>query len=147
MSLCAAARAISETPPPFDVGQGRIAEARPILQASEMEACLVKTRTILIAVADGVLANSLRFSLELEGFDAALCDERSLLPMKARSAPGCLVLDQDVFARMADGKELAALAELGIPIVLMVGQPTPRLLDRARAAGEGDCRPHPRPVS
>ena len=95
----------------------------------------MKTRSILIAVADGVLANSLRFSLELEGFDAALCDERSLLPMKARSAPGCLVLDQDVFARMADGEELAALAELGIPIVLMVGQPTPRLLDRARAAG------------
>ncbi|MET0688740.1 MAG: hypothetical protein ABWY38_06030 [Methyloceanibacter sp.] len=95
----------------------------------------MKTRSILIAVADGVLADSLRFSLELEGFDAALCDERSLLPMKARSAPGCLVLDQDVFARMADGEELAALAELGIPIVLMVGQPTPRLLDRARAAG------------
>jgi hypothetical protein len=33
-----------------------------------MEACLVNTRTILIAVADGVLADSLRFSLELEGF-------------------------------------------------------------------------------
>ena len=95
----------------------------------------MKTRSILIAVADGVLADSLRFSLELEGFDAALCDERSLLPMNARSAPGCLVLDQDVFARIADGEELAALAELGIPIVLMVGQPTPRLLDRARAAG------------
>ena len=95
----------------------------------------MKTRTILIAVADGVLADSLRFSLELEGFEAMLCDERSLLPMKARSAPGCLVLDQDVFARMAEGKGLAALAGLGIPIVLMVGQPTPRLLDRARAAG------------
>ena len=38
-------------------------------------------------------------------------------------------------ACMAEGNGLAALAELGIPIVLMVGQPTPRLLDRARAAG------------
>jgi FixJ family two-component response regulator len=81
------------------------------------------------------LADSLRFSLELEGFDAQLCDERSLLPVKVRSALGCLVLDQDVFARMAEGKGLVALAELGIPIVLMVGHPTPRLLARARVAG------------
>jgi FixJ family two-component response regulator len=94
---------------------------------------LVNTRTILIAVADGVLADSLRFSLELEGFEAQLCDERSLLPVKAR--PCCLVLDQDVFTRMAESKGLAALAELGIPIVLMVGHPTPRLLARARVAG------------
>jgi FixJ family two-component response regulator len=100
-----------------------------------MEACLVTTRTILIAVADGVLADSLRFSLELEGFEATLCDERSLLPMKARSQPGCLVLDQDVFAALADGNGAVTLAELGIPIVLMIGQPTPRLLERARAAG------------
>ena len=35
-------------------------------------------------------------------------------------------------ARMAEGNGLAALAELGIPIVLMVGQPTPC---DARAAG------------
>ncbi len=97
-----------------------------------MGACLVKTRTILIAVADGVLADSLRFSLELEGFEAQLCDERSLLPAKVRTQPGCLVLDQDVFARMIDGNDLA---RLGIPIVLMVGHATPRLLDRARAAG------------
>lgn len=95
----------------------------------------MKTRTILIAVADGVLADSLRFSLELEGFDAQLCDERSLLPAKVRSQPGCLVLDQDVFARMSEGKDLATLAGLGIPIVLMVSQPSPRLLARASAAG------------
>jgi FixJ family two-component response regulator len=100
-----------------------------------MEACLVTTRTILIAVADGVLADSLRFALELEGFEAMLCDERSLLPAKARSKPGCLVLDHDVFTRVADGEGLVALAELAIPSVLMVWQPTPRLLDRARAAG------------
>ena len=30
---------------------------------------LAEAATILIAVGDGVLANSLRFSLELEGFD------------------------------------------------------------------------------
>jgi AmiR/NasT family two-component response regulator len=36
---------------------------------------------------------------------------------------------------VADGEGLVALAEFAIPIVLMVWQPTPRLLDRARAAG------------
>jgi FixJ family two-component response regulator len=45
------------------------------------------------------------------------------------------VLDQDVFARMTHGKDLTALAGLGIPIVLLVGHATPRLMDRARAAG------------
>lgn len=117
-----------------DLAQGRTARRTPVCRP-RVETCLVKTRTILIAVADGVLADSLRFSLELEGFEAQLCDERSLLPVKVRSQPGCLVLDQDVFACMADGKDLSALSGLGIPIVLMVGQPSPRLLDRARAAG------------
>jgi hypothetical protein len=56
--------------------------------------------TVLIAVRDAVLADSLRFSLELEGFEAKLCDELSLLPALAASeAPGCVLLDQDVFAR------------------------------------------------
>ena len=88
--------------------------------------------TILIGVGDAVLADSLRFSLELEGFDARLCDERSLLPLAAAHKPGCLVLDQDVFAKLADGK---AISDISVPVVLMVGQRTPRLMDRARAAG------------
>jgi len=50
-----------------------------------------KAGTILIATGDGVLADSLRFSLELEGFEAKLCDELSLLPALAASeAPGCV---------------------------------------------------------
>ena len=95
-----------------------------------------EARTILIAVADGVLADSLRFSLELEGFDAQFCDESSLLPaMRGRQTPGCLVLDQDVFTRMVDGETEPVLAGIGIPVVLMVGHTTQRVLARAKAAG------------
>lgn len=95
---------------------------------------MADAETVFIAVADGVLADSLRFSLELEGFEAKLCDERSLRPiLTARPARGCLVLDQDVFARMGNGdaKDLFG----GIPVVLMVGHQTQQLLARAKAAG------------
>jgi FixJ family two-component response regulator len=90
--------------------------------------------TVLIAVADGVLADSLRFSLELEGFAVKLCDEftlsRALLADGRRS---CLVADQAVFARI-DERE-PDLAARSIPVVLMVGYKTVRLVDRAEAAG------------
>jgi hypothetical protein len=43
---------------------------------------LAEAATILIAV--GVLADSLRFSLGLEGFDVRLCDEHSLPRTMAR---------------------------------------------------------------
>ena len=93
-----------------------------------------KAGTILIATGDGVLADSLRFSLELEGFEARLCDELSLLPALATSeAPGCLLLDQDVFARMVEGEP--PLGDLGMPVVLLVGALTRRVLERASAAG------------
>ncbi|MGZ5916207.1 MAG: response regulator [Methyloceanibacter sp.] len=94
-----------------------------------------KARTILIAIGDGVLADSLRFSLELEGYTAKLCDELSLLPAVAEEAPGLLVLDQDVFTRLdgRDGSE--ALVQIGIPVVLMVGHKTQRLMQKAKAAG------------
>ncbi len=89
------------------------------------------TGTILIGVGDAVLADLLRFSLELEGLDARLCDERSLLPLAAAHKPGCLVLDQDVFTKLAG----STISDLSVPVVLMVGQKTQRLMDRARAAG------------
>jgi FixJ family two-component response regulator len=92
-------------------------------------------RIILIAVADGILADSLRFSLELEGFDVKLCDERTLLSAIAAWMPGCLVLDQEVFGRIVDARGASFVAGLSLPVVLMVGQNTPRVLDRAKAAG------------
>jgi DNA-binding NtrC family response regulator len=94
-----------------------------------------EARTILIAVGDAVLADSLRFSLELEGYTARLCDESSLLPALAKQTPGLLVLDQDVFVRLDDRAGTDALAQLRIPVVLMVGQKTKRLMEKAKAVG------------
>ena len=97
---------------------------------------MAKAATILVAVGDGVLAESLRFSLELEGFEVKLCDEHSLFrAMAANEAPGCLVLDQDVFARMVDGKDDCRFAAFGIPVVLMVGHKTERVVACAEKAG------------
>jgi len=97
---------------------------------------LAEAAIILIAVGDGVLADSLRFSLELEGFEVKLCDEHSLFhAMAADEAPGCLVLDQDVFARMADGKGNRRFAAFNIPVVLMVGHKTERVVASAEKAG------------
>ena len=93
---------------------------------------LAEAATILIAVGDGVLADSLRFSLELEGYAVKLCDEHSLPRTIGAGEPqGCLVLDQDVFARMADRRFDA----LGVPVILMVECQTGRVLARAEAAG------------
>jgi DNA-binding NtrC family response regulator len=94
-----------------------------------------KPGTILIATREGVLADSLRFSLELEGFTARLCDEISLLSaLAATEKPACLVLDQDVFDRMVEGKSEQLLAETSVPVVLLVEATTRRLLVRANAA-------------
>lgn len=97
---------------------------------------MAQAETILIAVNDGVLADSLRFSLELEGFETRLCDEQSLLPaMRATEAEGCLVLDQDVFTRVTEADDGHDLGTRGMPVVLMVSHSTKRVLARAEAAG------------
>ncbi len=97
---------------------------------------VAQAETILIAVSDGVLADSLRFSLELEGYETRFCDEHSLLP--AMNAPcvrgACLVLDQDVFSRVEEEAAELFVAR-GMPIILMVSQSTKRVLAKAEAAG------------
>lgn len=91
--------------------------------------------TVLIAVGDAVLADSLRFSLELEGYAARLCDEHCLRPaIMTSQGAGYLMLDH-VFTRLATADGRRALARIGIPVVLMVGNKTQRLLDRAKAVG------------
>jgi len=98
---------------------------------------VAQAETILIAVSDGVLADSLRFSLELEGFETRFCDEHSLLPVM--SAPclngACLVIDQDVFSRVLGSGKSGRFAEEGMPVILMVSQPTQSVLASAAAAG------------
>lgn len=94
------------------------------------------TATILIAVGDGVLADSLRFSLELEGFDVRLCEEHSLLrAIGEAEPPRCLVIDHDVFKRIVDGQVERDFAGIGFPVILMAGHNTARVIARARQAG------------
>jgi FixJ family two-component response regulator len=104
------------------------------LRSTEID--LAQAGTVLIAVGDGVLADSLRFSLELEGFETRFCDEYSWLSaVSAPEARGCLVLDQDVFARMVDGEGEGVFSASSLPVVLMVSHTTQRVLARAEAAG------------
>jgi FixJ family two-component response regulator len=87
--------------------------------------------TILVGVGDAALGDSLRFSLELEGYAAKLCDEHSFLALVGANRPDCVVLDEHVFSRVTG----ASLSALRMPVVLLVGHRTPRLMARARAAG------------
>lgn len=98
---------------------------------------MAQAETILIAVQDGVLADSLRFSLELEGFDTRFCDEHSLCPLMSASClrGACLVLDQDVFSRVVDGGGPEFFADQGMPVILMVSQKTERILAHAKVGG------------
>lgn len=106
-------------------------------RAMRLKECdLAEAATILIAVGDGVLADSLRFSLGLEGFDVRLCDEHSLpRAMAGAEAPGCLVLDHDVFARMLNGNNERRFVGLGLPVIVMVGHKTEKVIARAQQAG------------
>ena len=90
--------------------------------------------TVLIAVNDAVLADSLRFSLELEGYAAELC----ALPLdRAANANRrtCLLLDQDVFATMMRNGNGKMIGRLGYPTVLMVNQRTRLLSEQAARVG------------
>ena len=69
---------------------------------------------------------------------ARLCDELTLFTLTEDenvASPGCLVIDQDVFIKLTEVDGYGRMALIGMPVVLMVGQKTKRLIDRARAAG------------
>ncbi|ODR97962.1 hypothetical protein AUC68_10630 [Methyloceanibacter methanicus] len=93
--------------------------------------------TVLIAVRDGTLADSLRFSLELEGYETRFCDEHALSPiLRAPSRHGtCVVLDQDVFSRVAEAGESELPCNPCVPVILMVSQKTEQLLAKAKSGG------------
>ena len=92
--------------------------------------------TILIAVGDGVLADSMRFTLELEGYETRFCDEHSLLAaMTVPCRRGCLLLDQEVFGRLASKENVGLFAGRDMPVILMVSHSTKQVQARAVAAG------------
>jgi FixJ family two-component response regulator len=95
---------------------------------------LAEAGTVLIAVRDQVLADSLRFSLELEGYEARLCEPplERLADIEFRA---CLLLDQEVFATLCGRGGAGVLTRFGLPTVLMVNQRTQRLMDHAMSAG------------
>jgi FixJ family two-component response regulator len=95
---------------------------------------LAEAGKVLIAVKDRVLADSLRFSLELEGYEAKVC-ERPSDPLNDGELRTCLLLDQDVFAALCGEGGFRNLKRFGVPTVLMVNQRTRRVMDHAMAAG------------
>jgi FixJ family two-component response regulator len=95
---------------------------------------LTETGTVIIAVRDQVLADSLLFSLELEGYETKFCQPplERLAGVETRT---CLLIDQEVFATIWGRGGTGILAQFGLPTVLMVNQRTQRLMDHAMAAG------------
>ncbi|MGA8436110.1 MAG: hypothetical protein WB713_15230, partial [Methyloceanibacter sp.] len=102
-------------------------------RARARTAILAEAGTVLIAVRDSVLADSLRFSLELEGYEAKLCEQPLERPSDGELRT-CLLLDQEVFTTLW-GRGGGVLTRFGLPTVLMVNQRTQRLMDHANAAG------------
>jgi CheY-like chemotaxis protein len=93
--------------------------------------------TILVIDDDWAVRNSLKFSLELEGFAVRLyADGRALLDDARLPASGCLVVDQ-VMPGMSGLDLVQALRRRGIsmPAVLVASSATRLLRQRAAAAG------------
>ena len=99
---------------------------------------MVFSKSIVVVVDDdAAVRNSLKFSLEIDGF--AVCTYASaeeLLNADGIVQCQCLVVDQDVPSKT--GLELvAALRKQGmhVPVILMSGHVTPALTRRAADAG------------
>jgi hypothetical protein len=107
---------------------------RRVRLALDGRVALVGQATVLIAVKDAVLADSLRFSLELEGYLPKLC-QLPLNPGESVEPRACLLLDQDVFTSMLRNGDGKVIGRLGYPTVLMVNQHTRLLSEQAETAG------------
>jgi FixJ family two-component response regulator len=93
--------------------------------------------TVLVVDDDSAVRNSLKFSLELEGFAVRLyVDGRELLDDPHLPACGCLVLDQ-VMPGMTGLEVVDALRHRGIsnPAVLITSNASRQIRQRAAAAG------------
>lgn len=93
--------------------------------------------TIVVIDDDCAVRNSLKFSLELEGFAVSMyADGRALLDDTHLPAGGCLVVDQ-VLPGMSGLDVVDALRSRGcsIPAVLITSSASGMLRRRAAAAG------------
>jgi two-component system, LuxR family, response regulator FixJ len=94
---------------------------------------------VLIVDDDPAVRNSLKFSLEIEGFVVrTYASGRALLRDDDLPTCGCLVLDQ-VMPDMTGLDLLAALRSraIALPAILITTHPAPALSLRAAAAGIG----------
>jgi FixJ family two-component response regulator len=93
--------------------------------------------TVMVVDDDSAVRNSLKFSLELEGFAVRLyADGGELLGDPHLPACGCLVVDQ-VMPGMSGLDIVDALRQRGIssPAVLMTANASRKIRQRAAAAG------------
>jgi two-component system, LuxR family, response regulator FixJ len=93
--------------------------------------------TVLIVDDDPAVRNSLKFSLEIEGFAVRLyADGRQLLDDPQLPPHGCLIVDQ-VMPGMSGLDVLDAIRHRGIsnPAVLITSNESPKVRGRAAMAG------------
>ncbi len=97
----------------------------------------IQHRPIVIVDGDVAVRNSLKFSLEIEGFTVRVCASgQELLNEFEPPAYGCLVVDQNMIG--LSGLELvAALRDRknSVPAILITSHPSRVLRERAATAG------------
>ena len=96
-----------------------------------------KLKFVVVVDTDSAIRDSLRFSLEVEGF--AVCEYPvgvDLLKDVERTAVDCLVLDEQI-SGMSGLDAIARLRErnITVPTILMASRLTPAQLERAKRAG------------
>jgi two-component system, LuxR family, response regulator FixJ len=99
---------------------------------------LVPGPLVIIVDDDVAVRNSLRFSLEVEGFEVRVCAGASELLGDSELTRGgsCLVVDQNMPGM--NGLDLVAqlrAREIVVPVILMTSSPTRALSERASKAG------------
>jgi two-component system response regulator FixJ len=93
--------------------------------------------TVLVVDDDPAVRNSLKFSLEIEGFAVRLyAGGRQLLDNRQLPPDGCLIVDQ-VMPGMAGLDVVDAIRRRGMtnPAVLIISNASPKVRDRAAMAG------------
>lgn len=92
---------------------------------------------VVVVEDDAAVRNSLRFSLEIDGFAVrTYAGAEELLRSRDLSTCQCLIVDQDM-PRMTGLDLVASLRNEGIliPVILITGHVTPALTRRALDAG------------
>jgi FixJ family two-component response regulator len=95
------------------------------------------TRTVAIVDDDPAVRNSLKFSLEVEGFKVrAYSGAADLLGDPAIADCGCIIIDQNMPA-MNGLDTVASLRNraISVPAILITSQPSEALMQRAAHAG------------